>query len=67
MPRQLLLSTSDGYWRVIAEGMPACADTSEAIARQRLAALLKLPTYRDADVKGWNGDTMTYFDVEVSR
>lgn len=46
------LSTSEGRWRVISQGVPACRDTDEARARE-CAARFKLDVSHG---RVWNGD-----------
>lgn len=49
---RVYLSTSEGRWRVISQGVPLCADTDEVTARA-LAARFK---WDISHGRVWNGD-----------
>jgi hypothetical protein len=54
----LYLSTSDGKWRVIYQGMPLCADTTvgqSLIVYERTLQQLRQPIPKFPPV--WDGDT----------
>ena len=60
-PIQGVLSTSEGRWRVLVDGMPICADKgapAEALAAARQMRVELLPT-------AWNGDRGVWVELST--
>jgi hypothetical protein len=58
---RLYLSTSEGNWRVILDGMPLCADTNRINAVYLYTGVKEKTPYHDnATNMIWNGDLGTF-------
>jgi hypothetical protein len=55
------LSTSEGHWRVISQGLPVCADKKTSIEAMRAAEHLKV---KIAPVC-WNGDRAEWVSLDT--